>query len=345
MDIQEITKDVKNLKVFEALIKADNIINRAEYKTILCSISGGADSDIVLDICHKVDRDKKIKYVWFNTGLEYEATKNHLNYLEEKYNIKIERERAIQPIPLTCKKSGQPFLNKYVSNIINRLQKVDFKWEDRPYEELLKEYPTQASAIKWWCNKYTEINGFEKVSRFDIGYNKWLKEFMIQNPPAFAIDNKCCKYAKKDVGHVLEKKYDADLSIIGVRQLEGGIRALAYKNCFSNNDDGIDQFRPVFWFSDDDKKYYEDFFEVIHSDCYTKYGFKRTGCAGCPYNRELDQDMKITKKFEPKLYNAMNNIFRDSYEYTKKYREFYNEMERKNKQMDGQISLFDYEEE
>ena len=32
------------------------------------------------------------------------------------------------------------------------------------------------------------------------------------------------------------------------------------------------------------------------------------------------------KKYEPKLYKAVNNIFKDSYEYTRKYREFCREM-------------------
>ena len=39
----------------------------------------------MLDILSKVDTEHKVIYVWFDTGIEYQATKNHLNYLEEKY--------------------------------------------------------------------------------------------------------------------------------------------------------------------------------------------------------------------------------------------------------------------
>lgn len=83
----------KNDTVFNNLVKAYSIINRVTYNKIMVSISGGADSDIVLDICYKCDRDNKCEYIWFDTGLEYDATKRHLRYLEEKYGIKIKRER------------------------------------------------------------------------------------------------------------------------------------------------------------------------------------------------------------------------------------------------------------
>lgn len=83
----------KNEEISKSIIKSYNIINKSQYKHILCSISGGADSDVMLDIIHRVDVNNKVEYVWFNTGLEYQATKDHLKYLENKYNIKIRRER------------------------------------------------------------------------------------------------------------------------------------------------------------------------------------------------------------------------------------------------------------
>ena len=50
---------------------------------------------------------------------------------------------------------------------------------------------------------------------------------------------------------------------------------------------------------------------------------KRSGCAGCPYGRDFEEELKIIEKYEPKLFKAVNNIFGDSYEYTRKYREFF----------------------
>lgn len=71
------------------------------YYTTSCSISGGFDSHIVLDLIHKVDEDGKIIYFWIDTGLEYSARKEHLDYLEQKFDITIESVKPDKPIP-TC---------------------------------------------------------------------------------------------------------------------------------------------------------------------------------------------------------------------------------------------------
>lgn len=92
---QEPSPIPKNTIILDNIVKAWSIINNKGYKNIVCSISGGSDSDVMLDIIQKVDIDKKVRYVWFDTGLEYEATKRHLEYLEKRYGIKIEREREL----------------------------------------------------------------------------------------------------------------------------------------------------------------------------------------------------------------------------------------------------------
>ena len=74
----------KNQTIGDNLVRAWSKINSRKYKNILCSISGGSDSDVMLDIVWRCDKDNKVTYVWFDTGLEYQATKEHLQYLEEK---------------------------------------------------------------------------------------------------------------------------------------------------------------------------------------------------------------------------------------------------------------------
>jgi hypothetical protein len=103
----------------------------------------------------------------------------------------------------------------------------------------------------------------------------------------------------------------------------------------------MDQYRPVFWMTDDDKKYYEKKFGVVHSDCYGKYGFKRTGCVGCPYSRNAAEELKTIEMFEPKLYKACMKIFGVSYEYTKKYHQFRAAMKDKENANEDQLSFDD----
>ncbi len=306
----------KNQTIGDNLVRAWSKINNDLYDVILCSISGGSDSDDMLDICWKCDKNNKIKYIWFDTGIEYQATKDHLKYLQEKYKIEIRRYKAEKPIPTCCKQYGQPFLSKQVSEFISRLQRHHFQWENKPFETLLKKYPKCQAALKWWCNQWGE------KSKFNIEYNKYLKEFMIENPPNFLISNKCCHYAKKLVAKHAKAESKCDLSIVGVRKAEGGARASAYKNCFSFNDDVADEYRPLFWYKNSDKQEYDEHYGIVHSKCYTEYGLKRTGCAGCPYGKDFEFELDVIQKYEPKLFVAVNNIFGDSYDYTRKYRKF-----------------------
>lgn len=318
-----ILDNVENKVVFESLLKAREKLR--QYNNISCSVSGGADSDIMLDLFEKCKPDgKKINYVWFDTGLEYQATKDHIKWLEEEYGVEIEKCKPVKPIPIAVKEHGVPFLSKFVSKMIERLQRIGFKWEDKPYEELILEYPKYTSYIKWWCN----VNSYHK---FNINQNKYLKEFLIKNPPTFKISSKCCDCAKKNVAKDYNKSHKIDLNCVGVRKFEGGIRS-SIRSCFNINQDKYDDFRPIFWYSNSDKEYYENHFSVEHSKCYTQYGLTRTGCCGCPYDRNLEKDIEIIQKYEPKLYKACINIFGESYEYTRKYREFVKEMKAKEKE-------------
>lgn len=312
-----------------------------KYATIMISVSGGGDSDIMIDIIEQAKKKYnftcKIHYVFFDTGIEYSATKEHLDFLEKKYALTIERIRAKIPVPLGCMRFGLPFLSKDISAKINSLQNNNFDFKNdgnKPFEELIKKYGKCSSAIKWWCNK--------KVKGYGIDVNKFLKEFMIQNPPTFKISERCCWGAKKMPSHNYERDNKIDLKCLGLRKAEGGIRATKLKNCFTESE-GTSTYRPIFWFTDKDKKEYEQFYSVTHSKCYTDYGFKRTGCCGCPFNSKFEEDLEIIKDKEPLLYKAVNNIFGDSYAYTRAYRKFKEEKETQKTfgLVENQLSVFD----
>ena len=225
-------------------------------------------------------------------------------------------------MPLGCKRYGVPFWSKHVSEMIERLQRHGFKWEDKPFDELYKEYPKCKVALQWWCNQHP--NGAKNP--FNISNIRYLKEYMIEYTISFRASCKCCKGAKKDNAKKYLTEYNADLNLVGIRKAEGGARSAAYKSCFDIAKEGEtwDNYRPIFWYTDKDKEEYEALFGVTHSACYSEYGLKRTGCAGCPFGKDFETELEIIKEHEPKLYKAVNNIFGESYEYTGKFYEFRN---------------------
>lgn len=136
------------------------------------------------------------------------------------------------------------------------------------------------------------------------------------------------------------------MNITGMRQAEGGVRATTIKSCFRPaTDEHIAEYHPLFFFTDKDKRQYEQEHDIKHSDCYNVYGMKRTGCAACPFSSGFEKELETIKKHEPQLYKAANAIFGKSYEYTRKYREFKAqkklEKKLKRKNCEGQIGLFD----
>ena len=285
------------------------------YPRIMIAASGGADSDITVDLIERIGHPKsEVRYIFYETCMEFDATRRHLAYLENRYGIQIERIRAAIPVPLGVRKYGIPFLSKRASDYIHRLQRHGFQWELDSLEKLLRKYPRCQSALRWWCNAWGP------GSQMNIQRHRWLREFMAEHPPDFPISDGCCTGAKKASAHRIVREFQPDLNIQGLRKAEKGARAAVYKTCFDSVTGGPDLYRPIFWFRKADKEAYDRVF--IHSDCYTVYGLTRTGCACCPFGRDFEAELAAAKKYEPKLYHAAVRVFGPSYEYSRAYRAY-----------------------
>lgn len=67
-----------------------------EHPKAICSYSGGADSDIMIDLIERtreVFHLPPVDYVFFNTGLEMQATKDHVRDTAQKYAVTIREVR------------------------------------------------------------------------------------------------------------------------------------------------------------------------------------------------------------------------------------------------------------
>lgn len=322
MTEQEYIKQAPTATIFDGLIKAKSVLN--SHNNIMVSVSGGADSDNMIDIVeHLRPRDDKhrVTYVWFDTGVEMDTTKRHLVYLENKYGITILRERGETQVAGAVRNVGYPFYSKKFSEYIGRLQKHNFQWEDEPFDVLLKKYPNCKAALRWWCNNWKDEP--HKPLQSEIASAKYLKEFMIENPPTFSISNRCCNESKKKVGDATYKKYNFDIQLIGIRKAEGGARSTSIKSCMADGRHGK-QYYPLFWWKAEDKTAFENTYDITHSDAYTVYGCKRTGCAGCPFAGRYSKELAMLHQYEPKLANAVEHIFAPAYEYANKYQEYKN---------------------
>lgn len=100
-----------------------------EHPNAMCSYSGGSDSDILIDLIETarqmVPSLPVVKYVFFNTGLEMKAIKDHVKATEQKYGVKIQEIRPDVPIVTAVRRYGVPFVSKIMSGGLEQWQKKD----------------------------------------------------------------------------------------------------------------------------------------------------------------------------------------------------------------------------
>lgn len=308
-----------------------------EHPNAICSYSGGSDSDIMIDVIEKARNLFKlppVKYVFFNTGLEMKATKDHVKDTAQKYGVEIEEVRPKVNIVNATRKYGVPFVSKIMSaglgewqskgiplSIAEEYEQADDKIAKR--QELRERYPKCESVINFLCccNSAGEPRPNIQIV---INSSKYMRDFIGEFPPDFKISAKCCDYCKKQVAHRVQKDYD--MIITGERRDEGGMRSVPRKDntslCFTETSSGQFRLRPLYYVSDKDKAWYKEYYGIKYSDAYEVYGLTRTGCCGCPISYKAVEDLELIKPFEPNVVKAAWNIFGKSYLYRKKYIEF-----------------------
>jgi 3'-phosphoadenosine 5'-phosphosulfate sulfotransferase (PAPS reductase)/FAD synthetase len=308
-------------KETDAMAKLKQILRK--YKNPVVCYSGGSDSDLIMWMLR--NNGIHLQAVFYDTGIEYQATKNHVSWMREHHGFDIDVIKPTMPIPTSNKTYGHPFISKRVSDYIERLQRHNFDFKSHGnlnFDELWELYPNAKSALQWWTN------GNGNGSSFNISRNKYLKEFiMAEGGIPFRVSGRCCEGAKKKPIKKYAKERGIDLAILGLRRAEGGLRIDRYKSCYHNTKNGMSLFMPLWWMTNADKEVGNTKYEIVNSEAYRTYGLKRTGCAGCPFGRNFQDEVDMILLNEPKLAKGIKNIFSPSYEFTKKYREFIKEID------------------
>ncbi len=335
-----------------------------QHPNAICSYSGGADSDILIDV---VERAREIfnlppvKYVFFNTGLEMKATKDHVKATAEKYGVEIETVRPKTNIVMASRKYGIPFVSKIMSAGLSEWQKKGVplsvaqeydQAEDKQAKraELKERYPKCESVLNFLCCCNSKGEPRPNI-QLVINSSKYMRDFIGEYPPDFKISAECCTHCKKNVAHQIQKGYD--MVITGERRDEGGMRSVPRKDntsmCFTETASGQYRLRPLYYVSDADKAWYKEYYGLRYSDAYEVYGLTRTGCCGCPISYKAIDDLELIRPYEPNLVKAAWNVFGKSYTYRQKYNAYKAERmerekaEKKRREQEAYqgVSLFD----
>lgn len=308
-----------------------------QHPNAICSYSGGSDSDILIDLIERVRKVFKlpsVDYVFFNTGLEMKATKDHVKAVAKKYGVEIREIRPRVGIVQASREHGIPFVSKIMLAGLEGVQTKNIPLsiydeynsatdKEKKRKELKERYPKSESVINFLCCCNSKGEPRPNI-QLVINSSKFMLDFIKQNPPDFRISAKCCDYCKKQAAHKVQKGYD--MIITGERRDEGGMRSVPRKDntslCFNETSTGQYRLRPLYYVSDADKAWYKEYYGIRYSDAYEVYGMKRTGCCGCPISYRAVDDLELIRPYEPNVVKASWNIFGKSYEYRAKYNEY-----------------------
>lgn len=332
-----------------------------QHPKAICSYSGGADSDILIDLIERtremIPSLPKVDYVFFNTGLEMKATKEHVKATAQKYGVNIIEARPKVNIVTASREHGIPFVSKIMSVGLSEWQKKGVplsiadeyeQAEDKAAkrQELRERYPKCESVINFLCCCNSKGEPRPNI-QLVINSSRYMRDFIAECPPDFQISAKCCDYCKKQLAHRVQKGYE--MIITGERRDEGGMRSVPRQDntalCFTETANGQYRLRPLFYVSDKDKAWYKETYGIRYSDAYEVYGLTRTGCCGCPISHKAVADLEKIKPYEPNVVKAAWNIFGKSYEYRMKYNEYKERRDREKRaqkdadMIDGQMSI------
>lgn len=328
-----------------------------QHPNAICSYSGGADSDILIDLIETARKIApslpRVKYVFFNTGLEMKATRDHVKETAQKYGVEIMEARPKVNIVNASRRYGIPFVSKIMSQGLSEWQKkglpltIAQEYEDAEdkaakRQELRERYPKCESLINFLCCCNAAGEPRPDI-QLVINSSKYMRDFIGEYPPDFQISAKCCDYCKKRLAHSVQKGYE--MIITGERRDEGGMRSVPRKDntalCFTETANGQYRLRPLYYVSDEDKAWYKERFNIRYSDAYEVYGLTRTGCCGCPISYKAVDDLEKIGKYEPNVVKAAWNIFGKSYLYRQKYNEYKAKRMAEEEMIPGQMSIFD----
>lgn len=240
------------------------------------SFSGGKDSTILHRLLDMALPGNNIPRVFIDTGIEYNAIRKFVMDMandDSRFQI-VKPSKAIKAV---LEQHGYPFKSKEFSDIYGIFQ---HSGKGKTVQKYLREY--------------------EGENHRTVVCPECLKPLFDATPLPFKVSDECCLRLKKQPIKKWEKENHRSIAITGMRKAEGGQR-MAMKGCILTDDNGhLKRFHPLLVVDDE----WEDWFvkenEIELCELYyPPFNFKRTGCKGCPFSLDLQEQLAIMELYLP----------------------------------------------
>lgn len=268
----------------DRLQKIRQIVNKYGEKNFYISFSGGKDSTVLSALVDMAIPDNKIPRVYANTGIELNMIRDFV-FNMQKTDDRIIIIKPTVPIKKMLEEKGYPFKSKEHSLYVSEYQRMGER--SAYYQRYL--YP----------DKKRKSYGCPKILRYQFTPDFSLK-----------ISKKCCDKLKKEPLNLWMKQNNKYFTITGMRADEGGSRNNI--SCFNLKNK---KFHPLAVVTNEWEEWFIKTYNIKICDIYNpSYNFIRTGCKGCPFAINLQQELDTLEKYFPAERKQCEYIWKPVYD-------------------------------
>ncbi len=122
----------------------------------------------------------------------------------------------------------------------------------------------------------------------------------------------CCYKLKKDPAHKWEKQNNKSIVMTGMRAEEGGMRN--QNGCTIFEENKLKKFHPLKVVSEEwEEEFIKRYNIKLCKLYYPPFNFKRSGCKGCGFALDLQNQLEVMKKLLPNEYKQCEILWRPLY--------------------------------
>lgn len=259
------------LLLFDRVEVIKTTIKKYGEQNFYISFSGGKDSTVLHHLIDEAIPGNKIPRVFINTGIEYEFIRKYVIDLKQK------DDRFV-------------IFNSNV-NITKMLHDKGYPFKSKEHSCKLAMYQNKGINTKSIERYLDENNSFKCPDKLMYQFTD---EFELK------ISDRCCYELKKHPIQRYEKESGRNISILGLRMGEGGQRANHNGCVVFDKNHSLKKFKPLNPCNDNFIKWYIQINDIkLCKLYYSPFNFHRTGCKGCPYSINLQEQLEIMDKYLP----------------------------------------------
>ncbi len=236
------------------------------------SFSGGKDSTVLHYLIDMALPNNKIPRLYMNTGVEYFDM------------VKFVKQMALKDSRIIILNSGV--------NIKNMLNDKGYPFKSKEHSMKLSFY--QKGNTSEWIKKYFDI---ERESSFKCPK---ILQCQLDKDYHLKISDRCCYELKKKPAHKWAMSNHKSIFMVGTRMDEGGQRKNNKSCLIFDKKDKLKEFKPINPMSNEWMDWFVKKFDVkLCRLYYPPFNFKRTGCKGCPFSTDLQNQLDVMLELLP----------------------------------------------